>query len=118
MHYALEFDDCDNPMYLKKVGNWVITFLNAQDSNYPIQLAMTTVLPRSADSGMQLRCIILQQHTLPNHWHIDHIECFDSTLNQECVCAVSEPVAQTAIERVLKEFERYDVCIKLKEIDE
>lgn len=118
MHYALEFDDCDNPMYLKKVGNWVITFLNAQDSNQAIQLAMTYVLPRSVNSGIQLRCITLHEHEYPNHWQIDQVECFDSRLNQECIYDVYDPIAHAAIQSVLNEFERYDVCIKLKEMNE
>ncbi len=115
MTYFLKFDAFDNPMQLSKVGNWVITFLSPKEELTNIQLAITHVLPRQICEYLQPRRIIIHNCALENHWEIECIECFDSRVNQELSFQPSTPEALHVIETVLKEFERYDVCVNLIE---
>lgn len=117
MSYCLVFDEFDNPTYLKKVGNWVITFDTHQTHAEQTRLALTSVLPRSVDSGLQIRRIIIQQHSIENHWIIQLIEAFDSEQNQEITLSLEDPNTQTSIQQILAEFARYDVCIQLLKLE-
>lgn len=105
----LEFDPLDNPMYLKKVGNWVLTFLNADDQVNNIQLAITNVIPRKPDGSLQARRIIIEQLEHENLWQINHIECFDSSENKEVLIHAFEKTGSEMIEDLLQEFRKYDV---------
>lgn len=114
MSYFLEFDAFDNPMQLSKVGNWIITFLSPKDDVNQIQLAITHVLPRQMTDQLQPRRLIMHNGAVENHWEIECIECFDSHLNKEIEFSPEDAQAQSVIQLILKEFERYDVCIKFK----
>ena len=72
LHY-LEFHPADNPMYLKKVGNWVLTFLNSKDDLTNIQLAITSVLPRQVSDNLQPVRVIIHKTEVENRWLIQQI---------------------------------------------
>jgi len=110
----LEFDPLDNPMYLKKVGNWVLTFLHAHDQVEKIQLAITNVIPRQADGSLQPRRIIIEQADQEHQWQINHIECFDSLENKEVLLNASEQTGGSIIQDLLSEFRKYDVEVMFK----
>src|SRR5690606_41510079 len=76
-HY-LEVPLADNPMYLQKVGNWVLTFLSATDELTNIQLAITSVLPRQVSDNLQPVRVIIHNTEVENRWLIQQIECYDS----------------------------------------
>ena len=111
LHY-LEFDAFDNPMQLSKVGNWVITFLDQNSNPEQVQLAITHVLPRQISDHLQPRRVIIHSCEQENLWEIETIECFDSKLNQELPFEPEAEIAQQVIADILKEFDRYDVCIQ------
>jgi hypothetical protein len=115
MPYYLEFDAFDNPMQLSKVGNWIITFLSPKDELEHIQLAISHVLPRQICAHLQPRRLIMHSAAAENHWEIECIECFDSSSNQEITFPPEDPQAQQVIQTILKEFDRYDVCVKFKQ---
>ena len=115
MSYYLEFDAFDNPMQLSKVGNWIITFLSPKEELEHIQLAITHVLPRQMSEHLQPRRLIMHKAPAENNWEIECIECFDSSLNQEITFPPSDPQAQEVIQTILKEFDRYDVCVQFKQ---
>lgn len=115
MAYYLQFDTFDNPMQLSKVGNWIITFLSPQDDLEHIRLAITHVLPRHVCEHLQPRRLIMHNGPADNFWKIENIECFDSSLNQELVFLPESLQAQAVIQTILKEFERYDVCVSIKQ---
>mgnify|MGYP000361332413 CR=1 FL=1 len=115
MQYFLEFEPLDNPMHLSKVGNWIITFLSPKEELTHIQLAIAHVLPRRICDGLQPRRLIMRSCPVAHYWEIERIECFDSSLNQELVFLPESPQAQAVIQTILKEFERYDVCINMKQ---
>lgn len=105
----LEFDPLDNPMHLKKVGNWVLTFLSAPEQINHIQLAITNVLPRQANGSVQARRIVIEQTEQEHQWAINHIECFDSHANKEVILQASETVGTEIIHILQNEFRKYDV---------
>ncbi|CAM4107887.1 hypothetical protein [Acinetobacter pragensis] len=115
MAHYLQFDTFDNPMQLSKVGNWIITFLSPKDELNHIQLAITHVLPRQICDHLQPRRLIMHSTLIENCWEIENIECFDSSLNKEIAFQPESPQAQTVIQTILKEFDRYDVCVKFKQ---
>lgn len=114
MPHYLVFDDFDNPMYLKKVGNWVLTFLNSDHADQNTLLAITYVLPRSVNQAIEVRRVVIEQADLENHWLIKNIEAFDGVHNQEILLEVNTATTLALLEHMLKEFEKYDVCIQLK----
>jgi hypothetical protein len=111
MLYLLEFDEADNPMYLKKVGNWVITFVNTPDEAC-VQLALSSVLPRSLDTQLQIRQVLIKQHN-PFQWQVLELQCFDALTSQDFVLDLADKAALHSLQQILKEFERYDVIIRL-----
>lgn len=113
--FFLEFDAYDNPMQLSKVGNWVITFLSPKDQEHQIQLAITNVLPRQISAQLQPRRIVIQQSADAQQWQIQQIDCFDSQTNQEISFQARDTIGQTVIQRVIQEFDKYDVSIQLIE---
>lgn len=115
MSYFLEFDAFDNPMQLSKVGNWVITFLSPKEELENIQLAITYVLPRQANGELQPRRIMICKTSLENTWRIETIECFNSAQNTEVNFSPASQEAQQILQSVQNEFERYDVCVRLKQ---
>jgi hypothetical protein len=117
MPHYLVFDDFDNPMYLKKVGNWVLTFLNSDSVDQRTRLAITYVLPRSVNQGIEIRRVVIEQTDLEHHWLIQNIDAFNGVHNQEIVLELDTPTTLTLLGRILKEFEKYDVCIQLKKVD-
>ena len=113
MNYSFKFDEFDNPMHLSKVGNWVITFLSPKEQLKDIQLALTYVIPRQADLGLQARKIIIQQSQHANEWNILNLECFNSENNEELILNLSTETAQNILQQVILEFQKYDVEIHL-----
>jgi len=113
--FFLEFDAYDNPMQLSKVGNWVITFLSPKDQEHQVQLAITNVLPRQISAQLQPRRIVIQQSADAQQWQIQQIDCFDSQTNQEISFQARDTIGQTVIQRVIQEFDKYDVSIQLIE---
>ena len=113
--YLLKFDAFDNPMQLKKVGNWVFTFAQNTSANdlEPIRLAITHVIPRQSDGSLQLRRMMIEQHQQVTLWHIVILECFDSEQQQEVLLQAHQATAQQMIQRVLQEFSKYDVHVEL-----
>lgn len=105
----LEFDPLDNPMHLKKVGNWVLTFLSSPEQIDHIQLAITNVVPRQADGSVQARRIVIEQSKQEHQWTINHIECFDSESNKEIIVQASENLGAEIIHNLQNEFRKYDV---------
>ncbi|ENW29301.1 MULTISPECIES: hypothetical protein [Acinetobacter] len=116
MSHYLEFDAFDNPMQLSKVGNWVITFLSPVEELQFVQLAITYVLPRQISDSLQPRLVLIQKSPLEHHWLIQAIECFDSTTCQEISLSPEHTTAQQTLAQILKEFEKYDVNLQLKQI--
>jgi hypothetical protein len=116
MSHYLEFDAFDNPMQLSKVGNWVITFLSPVEELQFVQLAITYVLPRQISDSLQPRRVLIQKSPIEHHWLIQAIECFDSTTHQEISLSPEHTIAQQTLAQLLKEFEKYDVNVKLKQI--
>ena len=117
MNYAffLAFDAYDNPMQLSKVGNWVITFLSPKNQESQIQLAITNVLPRQISAHLQPRRMVIQQSTDALLWQILQIECFDSQTNQELSFQPDDDIGQAVIQKIIQEFDKYDVNIQLVE---
>ena len=113
--FFLAFDAYDNPMQLSKVGNWVITFLSPKDQESQIQLAITNVLPRQISAHLQPRRIVIQQSTDALLWQILQIECFDSQTNQELSFQPDDDIGQAVIQKIIQEFDKYDVNIQLVE---
>lgn len=111
--YSLEFDVCDNPMQLSKVGNWVITFLSPASQIDHIQLAMTFVVPRQANDILQARKIIIQQSHLANQWQIEQIECYDSMLQKDLILEKNDLNIPMILNELVIEFEKYDVSVKI-----
>lgn len=116
MSHYLEFDAFDNPMQLSKVGNWVITFLSPVEELQFVQLAITYVLPRQISDSLQPRRVLIQKSPIEHHWLIQAIECFDSTTCQEISLSPEHTTAQQTLAQILKEFEKYDVNLQLKQI--
>lgn len=113
MNYSFQFDEFDNPMHLSKVGNWVITFLSPKEQFKDIQLALTYVIPRQADLGLQARKVIIQQSQHTNEWNILNLECFNSENNEEFILNLSTKAAQYILQQLILEFQKYDVEIRL-----
>lgn len=113
MAYLFEFDPFDQPTQLSKVGNWVITFLSPADELVNIQLAITYVLPRQANDQLQARRIIINSTAHEQRWLIQHIECFDSANNAELNLFADDAKAQQILDRLVHEFARYDVNLRL-----
>ena len=112
LHY-LEFDAADNPMYLKKVGNWVFTFLTAQAELSTIQLAMTSVLPRQVSEKLQPIRIIIEQTEIENRWLIQQVECYDSEQGKDERLSCNNEIGIKVIQSIIQEFKKYDVDIDL-----
>lgn len=108
----LVFDPLDNPMHLKKVGNWVITFISSDEQDSETQLAITHVMPRQAISILQPRCIVIKQTPDVSQWHIKHVECFDGQLNKEVILEVADSNAQQMIQNFILDLHKYDVEVK------
>ena len=117
MSHYLEFDAFDNPMQLSKVGNWVITFLSPVEELQFVQLAITYVLPRQISDSLQPRRVLIQKSPIEHHWLIQAIECFDSTTRQEISLSPEHTIAQQTLVQILKDFEKYDVNLQLKQIE-
>ena len=115
MSLSLQFDAFDNPMYLKKVGNWVITFLNSaeQEASQPIRLAIRSVLPIQISDDIQPRAIHIQQTHNENVWHIENAEFFSSTDQQHHTVELQHALMLNIVEKIMCEFKRYDVNIQL-----
>ena len=109
-HY-LEFHPADNPMYLKKVGNWVLTFLNSRDELTNIQLAITSVLPRQVSENLQPVRVIIHKTDVENRWLIQQIECYDSAQGKDEQFSCSDEIGNKVIHSIIQEFDKYDVEI-------
>lgn len=109
----LIFDEYDNPMQLSKVGNWVITFLSPKEQLDQIELAITSVVPRHAQTGLQPYRIHLHQTESMQKWQIGTIECYDADQHTERVLAPEHPHYLSVIDQVVFEFKKYDVEIEL-----
>ena len=109
----LEFHPADNPMYLKKVGNWVLTFLNSRDELTNIQLAMTSVLPRQVSEKLQPIRIIIEQTEIENRWLIQQVECYDSEQVKDKCLSYKDEIGMKVIQKIIQEFKKYDVDIDL-----
>ena len=115
MLYSFEFDDFDNPMHLSKVGNWVFTFLSPQQQIEHIQLAITNIIPRQANSIFQARKLIIEQDH-QNLWNIIQLECFDGLNQKEILMPLQDLQANEIFQDIISEFAKYDVEIKLHSI--
>ena len=111
-HY-LKFHPADNPMYLKKLGNWVITFISSQNEVANIQLAITSVLPRQVSDHLQPTRIIIHQIGLDNHWLIQQIECYDSLDGKDKLLSCHDKIGKQIIQNIIQEFNKYDVDVSL-----
>ena len=109
----LEFHPADNPMYFKKVGHWVLTFLNSRDELANIQLAMTSILPRQVGEHLQPIRIIIEQTKIENRWLIQQIECYDSTQAKDEKFSCNDKIGIKVIQKIIQEFKKYDVDIDL-----
>lgn len=112
LHY-LEFHPADNPMYLKKVGNWVLTFLSPKEDLTHIQLAITSVLPRQVSENLQPLRVIIDQTETENRWLIQQIICYDSTQGKDAIFSCEDAIGMKVIENMMQEFNKYDVEISL-----
>lgn len=112
MLYSFEFDEFDNPMHLSKVGNWVFTFLSPQQQIEHVQLAITNVIPRQANSELQARRLIIEQEH-QNLWNIIQLECFDGVNQKEILMPLQDLNANEIFQEIIHEFAKYDVEIKL-----
>lgn len=112
LHY-LEFHPADNPMYLKKIGNWVLTFLSPQQDLTHIQLAITSVLPRQVSENLQPLRVIIEQTEVENRWLIQQIICYDSTQGHDEIFSCDDAIGVKVIETVMQEFNKYDVKLNL-----
>ena len=115
MSLLLKFDEADNPMYLKKVGNWIITFLNTTESSQhsPIRLAICSVLPVQRSEHIQPRYIHLCQTTDNTIWQIETAEYFSSEQNQYYSGYFEHNLMYEMVEKIVCEFKRYDVEIEI-----
>ncbi|OTG69119.1 hypothetical protein B9T25_00480 [Acinetobacter sp. ANC 4470] len=111
-HY-LKFHPADNPMYLKKLGNWVITFINSQDEFTNIQLAITSVLPRQVSDNLQPTRIIIHQTEFDHRWLIQQIECYDSLDGKDKLLSCHDKIGKQMIQNIMQEFNKYDVEVSL-----
>ena len=111
--YYLDFHPADNPMYLKKLGNWVITFLSSQDEVANIQLAITSVLPRQLSDNLQPSRIIIHQTECDNRWLIQQIECYNSLDGKDKLLSCHDKVGKQVIQNLIQEFNKYDVEVNL-----
>ncbi|CAB1211890.1 hypothetical protein SFB21_0973 [Acinetobacter bouvetii] len=107
-HY-LEFHPADNPVYLKKVGNWVLTFLSPQDEKSDVQLAITSVLPRQVSENLQPIRVVIQQSEIENRWLIQQIVCYDSFQGKDEILNCADEMGIKVIQSIIQEFEKYDV---------
>lgn len=112
LHY-LEFDPADNPMYLKKVGNWVLTFLNSRDELADIQLAITSVLPRQVSENLQPVRVIIHETAVENCWLIQQIECYDSAQGRDEQFSCNDEIGIKVIQSIMQEFNKYDIEVNL-----
>ncbi|NNH01933.1 hypothetical protein [Acinetobacter sp. ANC 5414] len=111
-HY-LEFHPADNPMYLKKVGHWVVTFLSTTDELANIQLAITSVLPRQVSENLQPVRVIIHKTDIENRWLIQQIECYDSAQGKDEQFSCNDEIGIKVIHSIIQEFDKYDVEINL-----
>ena len=111
--YYLNFHTADNTMYLKKLGNWVITFLSSQDEVANIQLAITSVLPRQLSDNLQPSRIIIHQTERDNRWLIQQIECYNSLDGKDKLLSCHDKVGKQVIQNLIQEFNKYDVEVNL-----
>lgn len=109
----LDFHPADNPMYLKKLGNWVIIFINAPDEVTNIQLAITSVLPRQLSDNLQPSRIIIHQTALDNRWLIQQIECYSSLDGKDKLLSCHDKIGKQVIQSLIQEFNKYDVELSL-----
>ena len=112
LHY-LEFHPADNPMHLKKVGNWVLTFLSPKENLNHIQLAITSVLPRQVSDNLQPLRVIIDQTDVENRWSIQQIICYDSTQGKDEIFNCDDEVGSKVIANLMQEFNKYDVELSL-----
>ena len=103
----LDFHPADNPMYLKKLGNWVIIFINAPDEVTNIQLAITSVLPRQLSDNLQPSRIIIHQTALDNRWLIQQIECYSSLDGKDKLLSCHDKVGKQVKKRWIRKFEQH-----------
>ena len=114
--FSLEFDPFDHPTQLRKVGNWIFTFLSTPEEMPYIQLAITNVMPRHISDELQPRCVIIHNTEDENIWKIEVVECFNSQTNQEMLFAAADPQSQLVLKSIITEFARYDVNLTLKSL--
>lgn len=107
---SIQFHPADHPTHLSKVGNWVITFLTAQNDDMT-QLAITNVIPRQVQDALQARKFIIEDTQIPEIWTIKSIECFDALNNHSFDLDLNSDQALLFIKQLLSEFKRYDVDV-------
>lgn len=86
-----------------------------KDQESQIQLAITNLLPRQISAHLQPRRILIQQSTDALLWQILQIECFDRPNNQELSFQPDDDIGQAVIQKIIQEFDKYDVNIQLVE---
>ncbi|AXY60626.1 hypothetical protein [Acinetobacter sp. WCHAc010052] len=111
--HFLEFDSFDNPTQLNKIGNWVITFLSPSDSVAPVQLGITSVLPRQISDSIQPSRITIQSTNDDNQWLIQQIECYEGHNGKECFFTAEDQTGQDILVALIHELKKYDVNVQL-----
>lgn len=115
MSHYLIFSAADNPMYLSKVGNWVITFLSPKDA-VVTELALTCVIPRQNLSQLQPRRVTLRQCDDHTTWQIQSLECYTADLQSDISVDIGCAEALQTYAQIAKEFDKYDVEIEVQNI--
>jgi hypothetical protein len=118
LYQILEFNPLDNPMQLSKIGNWLITYVSPKEELDNIQLAITYVLPRQISDQLQPRRVIIHKLESAYKWHVEQIECYDSSTQQEILIQDDETTWNMILEQICREFHKYDVDVSLKSVDE
>lgn len=111
MSHYIEFDTDDNPRYLSKLGNWVITFLTPTLVSCT-QLAISFVIPTQHHNHLRVRRFIIQNTDNDQIWQVIEIEYDDHSSKQKLNLELESALLPQFIQQLQNEFQRYDVEIK------
>jgi hypothetical protein len=111
MSHYIEFDIDDNPRYLSKVGNWVITFLTPALVSCT-QLAISFVIPTQHHNHQQVRRFVIQNTDNDQIWRVIAIEYDDHSSMQTLNLELESTLLTQFIQQLQNELRRYDVEIK------
>ncbi len=114
MPIHLVFHPDDHPAQLKKVGNWVITFLTRRENSETLQLIIRSVIPQQMNQNMQLLNLEIHQSALDHHWEILTMSYFDGEQAIELHPDIENPIAIKMLKELIQEFGKYDVELQLK----